>query len=227
MTGRPDADHERTSAIRLITHPRHPAREAVERAADCLAKGGVAVFPTETLYGLGGMHASEGAARRVRLMKRLAPDAPLLLLAPDIEWVLRLSVMPVDTAARDRANALMKRFWPGPLTLILPASAHAPRWLVSPAGGIALRVPGPSVAAALATVLGAPVVATSANRHGEPPAASGADAFVALGAEVDVILDGGALPGENPSTLVDLTGSRPRLVRAGAISAAELGPDYL
>jgi len=203
--------------VHLVAHPVYPSRESLERAAAVLREDGVA-FPTETLYGIGGAHASERAAVRVRVEKGLAPDAPLLLLAPDLEWVYRLS------SGGAIVRELAARFWPGPLTLLLPASSLVPPWIAPSGGGVALRVAGDSAGAALAALLGSPLVATSANRHGDRPASSGAEVLNIFGAGVDVVLDGGPREGGKPSTLIDLTAGPPRLMRAGAIAPSELAP---
>jgi len=120
------------------------------------------------------------------------------------------------------AFRLLAHLWPGPLTLILPARPDLPPLLTGGTGAIGVRQPGQPLVCRLLAELGFPVTGTSANRSGQPPLTEAAAVARELGAEVDLILEAGPTPGGRPSTIVDLTVSPPRLVRAGAISAATL-----
>jgi L-threonylcarbamoyladenylate synthase len=117
---------------------------------------------------------------------------------------------------------LAAAFWPGPLTLIVPASDLVVPALCAGTGRVAVRVPAHPIATALARQLGVPITSTSAKRSGRPPAATADEALSALGADPDFVVDGGASPGGPPSTIVDTCGPQPRLVRAGAIEWARV-----
>lgn len=184
---------------------RAAARERVRRH---LTSGGLVAYPTETVYGL-GCALLPGALRRLREIKG---DRPFLLLVTGRQQVAELAWN--ETAAR-----LAERFWPGPLTLALPAPADSyPGEVVGPEGLVAVRVsPHPAVAALLEAAGGA-VTSTSANRPGGEPARSAESAAAALSGLADLlVLDGGTLPPGQPSTIVRCGGGRARILREGAI----------
>jgi L-threonylcarbamoyladenylate synthase len=116
----------------------------------------------------------------------------------------------------------MQAFWPGPLTLVLPARPDLPARLLGGGASVALRVSDSAVCRALADRAGGPITSTSANRSGRSPALSAADAASALGPDVDLVLDGGPAPDPKPSTLVDLTVSPPAVLREGRIPEADI-----
>jgi len=120
------------------------------------------------------------------------------------------------------ASRLMARFWPGPLTIILPSLPHLPRLLTGGTGTIGVRQPRQSLTCRLIAALGRPITGTSANRTGHRPLVRADEVAREFGAHLDLILDAGPCPGGLPSTIVDVTQSSPRLVRAGAIPTAEL-----
>jgi L-threonylcarbamoyladenylate synthase len=174
----------------------------VRRAADVLRRGGVVAFPTDTVYGLAALDA--GAVERIYELKGRDPGKPLVLMAADLESVLsRVQVGP-------SALRYMRRFWPGPLTLVLRAGART----------VGVRVPAHELASQLLRAAG-PLWTTSANRSGYPDTMT-ADEVAAELPAVDAILDGGRAPGGTPSTVLDLTGPRPEMRREGAIPRAEL-----
>jgi L-threonylcarbamoyladenylate synthase len=192
-----------------------PDEAVVARAADALRAGGLIVYPTETLYALGAAGLLASAAGRVRLAKGRSDGHPLPLIVADAE-----AARTVCAAWPSAADALAARFWPGPLTFVLPASGSVPVEVTAGTGNVAVRVSGLALARALARAAG-PLVSTSANRSGEPPATSCAEALAAVGGAIALALDGGPCTGA-PSTIVDLTGDRPALLREGAIGWAEL-----
>ena len=120
------------------------------------------------------------------------------------------------------ARRLMEEFWPGPLTIIFPGHPHLPRLLTAGTGTVGVRHPHHPLTCRLITALGYPITGTSANRSGRPPLTRAADVAREFGDEVNLVLDAGACPGGLPSTIIDVSGSLPRLVRAGAIPATEL-----
>lgn len=182
----------------------------VEAVRVVLSGGGLLLYPTDTLYALGGRVSSAEAARRVRAGKSRETGRALPAVAADVDQVRRLC-----RDVSEAAWALARAFWPGPLTLVLKAAPDVPTDVTAGLGTIAVRVPARALTRALCEVAG-PLVSTSANVSGEPPATTCAEAVTAVGASAALAIDGGA--GETrPSTIVDATGPSPRLVRAGAV----------
>ncbi len=183
----------------------------IARAAERLRAGAVIAFPTDTLYGVGARAADPAAVDRLYQVKRRPPEQPMVWLVTDRAPVERFAVVSAAAAA------LMERFWPGPLTLVLPARLRT--------GGstIAVRAPNHDVALALLTALGEPITSSSANPAGQPPPVDADQVIAALGDALDVVLDGGPCRIGQPSTILDLSGATPRILRQGAIPAADLG----
>jgi L-threonylcarbamoyladenylate synthase len=192
-----------------------PAR--LEPVVAHLLEGGLAVHPSETVYGVGGL-ATAGAIAALRRLKGRTDERPFLLLIPSWESVPGL----VWTGpARDLAAV----FWPGALTLVLAdPTGSFPAGVRSGAGGVAVRVSSHPVTRALVERLGRPMTSTSANASGEPPALAADEAAAALAAGADRlwVLDAGRLPPSAPSTVVDCTGAEPVVVRAGATPVERL-----
>jgi L-threonylcarbamoyladenylate synthase len=183
----------------------------IEIAAAALRRGGVVGYPTETFYGLGALARDGAAVARIALAKGRAEGKPLPLIAADRAMVGEVAeVGPL--AAR-----LADRFWPGPLTLVLPARPGLPAAVTAGTGTVGIRVPGSEVARALSREAGGPIVSTSANPAGRPPPARAEDLEPALRGRLDAILDCGPTPGGLPSTVVAVEGGRVRLVRPGAV----------
>ncbi len=198
--------------VRLVVDPRDPG-PALAAAARVLREGGLVAFPTETFYGLGADALSETAVGRVFAAKGRPADKPLLVLVD--------SVAMVERVARDvppRARTLMARYWPGPLTLVLPARAELPTALTAGTGTIGVRLSGHPVARALVAAAGRPVTAPSANRHAGRPPCTAAEVQAGLGDHLQAILDAGPTAGGPPSTVLDLTRTPAVVVRAGAIA---------
>jgi len=194
-----------------------PDAEAVGRAVSILRGGDVVIFPTETYYGLGAHALCEGALAKVYALKGRPQHLPLLCLldGPDR---LRALVEAVPSWAED----LMRRFWPGPLTLVLPPKQGIPSALVGPGGGVAVRWSPHPIARSLVRGLEAPIVGTSANPSGSPAVVRVQDLALAIAREVGAVLDGGTLPGKYPSTVLDCTSWPPHIIREGAISKEAL-----
>jgi len=182
-------------------------------AIRAIADGGVVGFPTETFYGLAADPRSAEAVRKVFAIKRRPPDMALPLIAASLEQVADH----VGTLT-PLARRLALRGWPGPLTLIIPASASLCDAVHLSTGKIAVRVPGHAVSRRLADAAGHALTSTSANISGEPPSSLADVVAEALGGVLDVLIDAGPTPGGEPSTIVDATGREPVLVRAGAIA---------
>lgn len=191
------------------------------RAALALRSGGVVGMPTETVYGLAANAASEDAVRRIYQIKGRPLDHPVIvhiLEARDIDaWAINVP---------DYARLLVKEFWPGPLTLVLPKADHVGPWLTGGQPSIGLRSPSHRVARDLLQLSGLGLAAPSANRFGRVSATSGRDVFEELGQYMDpdrdLILDDGQSQVGVESTIVDCTGSVPAILRLGAITLEDI-----
>jgi L-threonylcarbamoyladenylate synthase len=190
---------------------------SINAAGRVLRQGGVIVYPTETFYGLGGNPMDKAVVHRIFQLKGREMGKPIPLIASDRE-----AVFSAVTHWPPLADRLADAFWPGPLTLVLPAHPQLPVLLSANTKTIAVRVSSNPIAAALASALGGLITATSANPAGEPPSSDPFFIDPALLLQTDGLLDAGTLPGELPSTIVDLTAISPRLVRAGRISWGQI-----
>lgn len=189
----------------------------IHRAASILADGGIAVYPTETFYALGGDPNNDLAVDRIFTLKGRDPSKPLPLIASDRSCVIRaVSQWP------ESAEALVKVFWPGPLTLLLSASRTMSPLIFAHTGRIAVRISSHPVAAMLAEAVGGLIISTSANISGHAACRHLGEIPPALLNGVDIVVSGGELEGRQPSTIVDLTVNPPRLVREGAIPWREI-----
>lgn len=190
----------------------------LEPAANSLQRGGVVIYPTETVYGLGAVIFSENAVQRVYEIKGREPDKPLSVMIAAREEIAELCSTPTEPA-----EMLMAAFWPGPLTLVLPVGNRVPAYLKSSKNTIGIRFPDHAICNALVRLAGQPLTSTSANFSGEPAPASGSEIVEPLQNRVDFILDGGACRERMPSTVIDVsTGKTPQLLRAGSISFAKI-----
>jgi L-threonylcarbamoyladenylate synthase len=189
-----------------------PEPDAMREAAQRLRDGGLVAFPTETFYGLGASGLDAAAARRVFAAKGRPVSMPLLLLVDG-----RAMAATVVAEMSPRAQALMDRHWPGPLTLVFRAAPTVPPEVTAATGTVGIRVPAHPVALALVRALGAPVTAPSANPTGAAPPRTAADVLASLDGVVDLVLDAGPTPGGLPSTVLDVTVEPPRVIRQGAV----------
>jgi tRNA threonylcarbamoyl adenosine modification protein (Sua5/YciO/YrdC/YwlC family) len=192
-----------------------PPAEPIELAVEALRGGDIIALPTDTVYGLAADPFNAGATDRLFAVKRRARELELPVLVAGIEQALGMTVSVPGSALR-----LMQRHWPGGLTIVLPRKEGLGADLGGGGATIGMRCPDHPVALALCRSFG-PVAATSANRHGQTPAATAAEVDAELGEGVSLILDGGRCAG-NPSTVVDCTGEMPRLLREGCISWPEV-----
>jgi len=195
----------------------HPPPDSLEKASRILREGGVVIYPTETFYALGASVANPQALDRVYEIKKRPKGLPLLCLVEGKEMVGDLV-----TRVPQEAELLMRRFWPGPLTLVLPAREGIHPHLVGSQGGVAVRQSPNPIARVLVQKVGSPVVGTSANLTGCDPAAQVGDVPQEILTKVDFVLDGGRLPGGLPSTVLDCTAVPFRVLREGLISREEL-----
>jgi len=191
--------------------------ESIAAAVDAILGGDTIVYPTETFYGLAASPLVERRARKTFRAQGARAGKPVALIAADAEMAFALAAT-IDPAAR----RLAELFWPGPLTIVMPARIGLHRALVGEDGGVGVRVSSHPIAIALTRAVGAPITATSANLAGLPPARSASEAFAAFDGKVKVIVEDGDLAGGEPSTLVAVDGRGIKILREGAISAALL-----
>lgn len=184
----------------------------ISEAASLVSEGGVVVYPTETFYALGGLPMRGSVIRRIFAIKGRAADKPLPLIAGGMPAVRKaVAAWPPD------AELLAESFWPGPLTLILPASTDLPAELHVLTGKIAVRVSPHPVALALAQAAGGLLISTSANVSGRPPVDHPDLLDPVLVSQVDGLIRSGKSLGQSPSTIVDVSTGPPRLVRSGCV----------
>jgi tRNA threonylcarbamoyl adenosine modification protein (Sua5/YciO/YrdC/YwlC family) len=199
--------------------PERPDEFALIRVAEEVLRGGVVAFPTDTIYGLGCSLFDVEAVEMLARLKQREPGRAFISLIPEPlqAWGLGDEVGVV-------AERLIDRYWPGPLSLILRASPLVPKRVQGERGTIALRCPKDTLCQAILDRIGGPVVSSSANRSGERPAGSAAEVVAIFGNQLDVVLDGGGRRAMPPTTLVDVSGERARLLRRGALDVtADLG----
>lgn len=202
---------------RIFVDPASPQRDAIQEAAKWILIGGVIALPTDTLYGLAADPFSTDAVARVMAVKGRAAERALPLIASDARQVAthlsHLSTL---------ATRLVERFWPGPLTLLVAAPASLAAAVTGGTGKVGVRVPADDVARAICATAGRPITATSANISGEPATAFPDEVERTLGGRIDLLIDTGPTPGGAASTIVDVTGPEPVLVREGAIPWQEV-----
>lgn len=186
----------------------------LDLAREVLARGGVVVLPTDTLYGFSAILSSERAVHRISAIKHAADDRRYIVLASSADMVERY----VQSWGCTTRTAMASR-WPAPLSVILPAGPVLPAW-VGPT--VAVRVPALEPLRGLIAALGEPIVSTSVNRAGEEPLGDVHDIRREFGSDVDLIVSGD-IPGGVSSTLVDVCGATPRVIRAGAYDWASAG----
>src|SRR3989338_106182 len=196
-----------TVVIRVNSLRPEPAK--IKKAASVLKKGGLVAFPTETVYGLGANLLDKRAIKKVYEIKNRPKKKPLTIHIADTAAVKKMvgGIPPM-------AGRLMDRYWPGALTIILKDRRGKK---------IGFRMPDNKVAFLLIKKAGIPVVAPSANISGNKPPTSAKEVLRALNGKIDIVIDGGKTKIGIESTVVDMTGQRPRVLREGAISKAEIG----
>lgn len=191
--------------------------ETLVEALGALRRGEVIAFPTETLYGLGADALNSAAVEKVYRLKGRDPANPIPVLVAD-RAMLALLVKDVPSLA----ERLIAAFWPGPLTLVLPARSNIPRPLVNSSGGIGVRMSSQPIADELVRALGGPLTATSANPSGMPAARTIDEARDYFSGVIDIFIDGGKLSSKTGSTVVEILGDRLRIIRSGDVSPSAL-----
>ncbi len=203
----------------LTLDPERPREDRLQQAVALLRSGRIVSLPTETFYGLAVDAFDVEACGQVNDLKQKPRGSPMLLLlaGPD-----QLSTVAGPLPASFEPIAQM--FWPGPLSLVVPAGPTVPREVTGGLGTVGVRVPGLALPRALAAALGRPITGVSANLMGRPPCRTAAEVSQVFTEGVAMILDGGPATGGAPSTVLDLTGADPRIIREGAIPASALRP---
>ncbi|MCC7368723.1 MAG: threonylcarbamoyl-AMP synthase [Chloroflexi bacterium] len=213
MNGHASGSHRAETRVTVVD-PQRPDPAVIERAAKIIRRGGLVAFPTETVYGLGANALDADAVQGIFRAKQRALNDPLIVhlaSADDLPRVAR-DVPPI-------ARALAARFWPGPLTLVLPKRPEVPDIATAGLPTVAVRVPSHPVARALITAAGLPIAAPSANLFMRTSATTAAHVVEDLGERVDLILDGGPAPHGIESTVVAVGETEVRLLRPGATTA--------
>ena len=196
--------------LRLSVNPLHPELDVIRTAASRIVSGGVVAYPTDTLYGLGADPCNPAGVAKVFAIKG-RKDRPLPLVAGSMDAageVGRLSPL---------AMRLADTFWPGPLTLVVRADPRVVREVHGGTHRVGIRVPAHAVARALARAAGGVLTATSANRSGSPASSDPYEVARLAASGLEMLLDGGLSPGGSPSTIIDVTGPSPVLLRDGAV----------
>jgi L-threonylcarbamoyladenylate synthase len=181
-----------------------------------LNSGGIIGFPTDTAYGLGADPFNEAAVDRIFEIKGRVETKPILLIVNSIEMAESVSRPP------DCFYDVTRRYWPGPLTVVVPAAASLPARLTSGTNTIGIRWPAAALAECMIRYFGKPLTATSANRTGMPSAVTVEEVQDQLGDKLDAVIDGGTLPARGGSTLLDLTLDPPVILREGPVTFESL-----
>jgi L-threonylcarbamoyladenylate synthase len=189
------------------------SEQAVEHAVRIISNGGVIAFRTDTFYGLGADPQNPEAISRIRSLKNREEAKPILLLISHYDEVARFLSETSEPFA-----AVAKRYWPGPITIVGMARPELPQELTAGSGTIGVRLPDDETVRALVHACGGALTATSANQSGSLPARTAKAAEVYFAEGIDLIIDGGEVTVMEPSTVLDLSGPEPRLIREGAIS---------
>ena len=190
-------------------------KEWLPRALEILRNGGLVAFPTDTVYGLGALAFDGKAVESIYLAK----DRPVEKAIPVLIWDVS-DLEKISDDIPERTRALASRFWPGPLTVLVPKKPTLPE-SVSATATVAVRVPDHAVARELLSAAG-PMAVTSANLSGQASPSTAQEVLAQLNGRIDLILDGGTTPGGVPSTLVDCSSNEIKILRAGPITLAEL-----
>jgi len=190
-------------------------RHSIEHALELLRSGGLVAFPTDTVYGVGALAFDGLAVESIYTAKDRPAEKAIPVLIGDLDDLAKVSLDVPEIALR-----LAVRFWPGPLTLVVPKHPDLPE-IVSAAPTVGVRVPDHPVARALLRAAG-PMAVTSANLSGQPSPSTAQEVFAQLGGRIALILDGGKTPGGLPSTVVNCAGAEPQILREGPISGEEI-----
>jgi len=199
------------TAIYHINHDDHDL--IIKKSSEVIKAGGLVVFPTETVYGIGANALNEDASKKIYLVKGRPSDNPLIVHIAKHEDVF-LYAKDISNDAR----LLMETFWPGPLTLVLPKTDKIPTEITGGLNTVAIRFPSNKIAQDLIRASGLPICAPSANISGTPSSTTFDHVFKDLFGKVEIIIDGGKSSGGLESTVLDVTGDKPVILRPGSIT---------
>jgi len=185
-------------------------------ASKVVKRGGLVVYPTDTVYGLGCDPFNVRAVERVFKVKGERKEKPLPILASDLACIEKIAYM------NERAGKIAEKLWPGPLTLVVPKKAVLPSVVTCGLASVGVRIPNHTVAIQLISLCDGLLVGTSANRTGWKSPKTAREVYKQLGEEVDVVLDGGPASLGQESSIVDLTSGKPRMLREGPIQLVEV-----
>ena len=188
---------------------------SLAHALDVLSGGGLVAFPTDTVYGLGAMTFDANSVSKIYMAKGRGQEKAIPILISDLEQIQRVS-----SEVSDYAIKLGRKFWPGPLTIVVPRHPTIPD-VVSPLKTVGVRIPNLNVARELLRLTG-PLAVTSANLSGQTSPSTAKGVFAQLNGRIPLILDGGVTPGGIPSTVVDCSGEEPVVLREGPISQEDI-----
>lgn len=205
------------AAVLKLADPAHPSSELLEACLERLRRGELLAGPTDTLYGLFCNPFNPKALSRLVALKGNREGKPLPLLVADSREAAQLAA-----ALPEAAERLIEAFWPGALTIVLAARPHLPEAVTGGTGTVGLRQPATPYLLRLMEALGGPLTGTSANRAGEPPAATADQVLDSIGGEVDAVIDGGAAGEVEVSTVVEVRAGAVRLLRKGVLSAEKI-----
>ncbi len=197
--------------------PNNPESDLVGEIVSLLREGGIVAYPTDTLYGLGGDALNPDVVRRIATLKGRDGAKPFPYIIDAADRLEKLNINPGRFG-----EAIAKRFWPGPVSLVLDGSGRLPGHLLDRRRTICLRVPENNIARSMARRLDGLLVATSANPGGMPPARSANNAIDYFRGEIDAVVDGGPSPSGSPSTIVDVSEGKVVILREGAVAAEKI-----
>lgn len=206
--------HKPMNTILAKVDLRQPeAMEIIQKAAKILQEGGLVAFPTETVYGLGGNGLDSAACEKIYIAKGRPSDNPLILHISEFE-----ELYPIVREISPAAQKLMDAFWPGPLTMVFPKADIVPAKATGGLDTVAVRFPNHPVARAIIHAAGLPIAAPSANSSGKPSPTRASHVEFDLNGKIDMIVDGGAAEWGLESTIVDVSGTVPMILRPGAVT---------
>lgn len=206
--------HKPMNTILAKVDLRQPeAMEIIQKAAKILQEGGLVAFPTETVYGLGGNGLDSAACEKIYIAKGRPSDNPLILHISEFE-----ELYPIVREISPAAQKLMDAFWPGPLTMVFPKADIVPAKATGGLDTVAVRFPNHPVARAIIHAAGLPIAAPSANSSGKPSPTRASHVEFDLNGKIDMIVDGGAAEWGLESTIVDVSGAVPMILRPGAVT---------
>jgi len=191
-------------------------RKNIQKTAKMVKNGGLVVYPTDTVYGLGCDPFNIRAVKRVFKVKGERKEKPLPILASDIKCIEKIAHI------SERARKIAAKHWPGPLTLVVLKKPVLPDIVTSELASVGVRIPNHTIAVQLINLCDGLLVGTSANKTGKKPPTTAQEATKQLGREVDIVLDGGPTPLGQESSIVDLTSEKPKMLRAGPLKLEDI-----